>query len=91
MKKIIKNQELILHKESALIECEGIFSALQRKLYNLLLFNAKKKYYYKDEEYWEHNGEDGADKGWNFRNYLLLRENKFRVHIKDLIKSRSRS
>ena len=82
----MKNHELILYKESALIECEGIFSALQRKLYNLLLFNAKKKYYYKDEEYWEQNGEDGADKGWNFRNYLFLRENKFNLKIKDLIK-----
>ena len=82
----MKNRELVLYKESALIECEGIFSALQRKLYNLLLFNAKKKYYYKDEDYWELNGADGADKGWNFRNYLYLRENKFNLHIKDLAK-----
>ncbi len=82
----MKNRELVLHKESALIECEGVFSALQRKLYNLLLFNAKKKYYYKDEDYWELNGADGVNKDWNFRNYLYLRENKFNLHIKDLIK-----
>lgn len=81
----MKNQELTLFKESGLIECEGISSALQRKLYNFLLFHAKKTYYYKDEEYWDSAGFDGKDTANNFANYLGLRSNEFEIQIKELV------
>lgn len=78
-------EETILYKESALIASDWTgLSLLQRKLYNALLFWARKQYFYKDKEYWEQNAETGADKGWNFRNYSSLRENQFKITIKDL-------
>ena len=81
----MNNQDLILFKESALIACEGIFTSLERKTYNILLHNARKTYYYKDEEYWESNGFDGQDPKNNFDNFFLLRKNEFEIKIKDLI------
>lgn len=79
-----KKEDLILFKESALIACDGALSLLERKVYNVLLYNARKTYFYKDDEYWEVNGTDGDDKGWNFRNYLNLRKNKFNIEVKNL-------
>ena len=90
MCKIINNKmetqtkELILFKESGLIECEGVFTALERQFYNLLLFIAKKQYFYKDKEYWNQNGWDGKDKINNSENYFELRKNKFKTNIKEL-------
>ena len=78
-------EELILFKESGLISCEGIFSALQRKLYNFLLFYAKKTYFYKNEEYWDSAGFDGADTANNFSNYFGLRSNEFEISLKELL------
>lgn len=79
-----KKEDLILFKESALVACDGALSLLERKVYNVLLYNARKTYFYKDDEYWEVNGTDGADKGWNFRNYTNLRKNKFSIEVKNL-------
>lgn len=81
-----KKEDLILFKESALVACDGVLSLLERKIYNVLLYNARKTYFYKDDEYWDQNGYDGADSGWNFRNYFNLRENKFGINIKNLKK-----
>ena len=79
-----QTKELILFKESGLIECEGVFTALERQFYNLLLFIAKKQYFYKDKEYWNQNGWDGKDKINNSENYFELRKNKFKTNIKEL-------
>ncbi len=84
LKKMNKKEDLILFKESALIACDGVLSLLERKIYNVLLYNARKTYFYKDDNYWEQNGYDGADPGWNFRNYLNRKENKFGIDVKNL-------
>ena len=79
-------EEKILFKESALIECDWTgLSLTQRKVYNALLFFAKQQYFYKDKEYWEQNGDEGADKKYNFKNYSNLRDNKFKIAIKDIV------
>ena len=78
-------EKLILHKESALIACDGVFTGLERKFYNFLLFHAKKTYFYKDEEYWDSAGFDGADTANNFANYFELRSNEFEISLKELL------
>ena len=80
-----QTKELIFFKESGLIECEGVFTTDERKIYNFLLFIAKKQYFYKDDEYWEQNGWDGMEKSNNSLNYFELRENKFKITIKELV------
>ena len=85
-KKMNKKEDLILFKESALIACDGVLSLLERKIYNVLLYNARKTYFYKDDEYWDVNGYEGKDPGWNFKNFLNRKKNKFEIDIKTLKK-----
>ncbi|MCL4496518.1 MAG: replication initiation protein [Deltaproteobacteria bacterium] len=79
-----KTKELILYKESALIQSEWTFSLLQRKFYDVIIYLARKQYFYKDYEYWNNAGYDGMDKNNNSINYAYFRKNKFRINKKEL-------
>ena len=50
-----QTKELILRKESGLIECDAHLTLVQEKLYNGLLFHAKKTMFRKGNEFWDEN------------------------------------
>ena len=80
----MNKKSFILHKQSGLIECEGVSTVLERKIYDILLFIARKQYYYKDDEYWNAAGFDGQDRNCNADNYFKLKNNEFKISIKEL-------
>ncbi len=76
----MKNQELILYKESGLIECDAPLTVLQEKLYNGLLYHARKTMFYRGEEYWQENP------GSNYSNDVSYDhiKNKFEINLNEL-------
>ncbi len=76
----MKNQELILYKESGLIECDAPLTVLQEKLYNGLLYHARKTMFYRGEEYWQENP------GSNYSNDVSYDhiKNKFEISLNEL-------
>ena len=76
----MKNQEMILYKESGLIECDAPLTVLQEKLYNGLLYHARKTMFYRGEEYWQENP------GSNYSNDVSYDhiKNKFEIGLNEL-------
>ena len=83
----MEEKELILHKESGLIECDAPLTLIQEKLYNGLLYHAKKTMFRKGNEFWEENP------GSNYSGDLSYEhiKNDFTISLSELAKLSSRT